>query len=148
MGLALSCDLRICTERSRFALPAAKLGLGYGYPGLKRFVDTIGPAFTKELFFTARQFNAEEAREMGLVNRIVPDLEIEAYVKDYADCIASNAPLTVRATKYIVGQVLEEDAKRNLERSNDLVKQCFASRDYAEGRKAFLEKRKPVFTGT
>ena len=148
LGLALSCDLRICTERSRFALPAAKLGLGYGYPGLKRFVDTIGPAFTKELFFTARQFNAEEAREMGLVNRIVSDNEIEAYVKDYADCIASNAPLTVRATKYIVGQVLEEDAKRNLERSNDLVKQCFASRDYAEGRKAFLEKRKPVFTGT
>ena len=73
LGLAVCCDLRICSENSRFAVPAAKLGLGYGYAGLKRLVDLVGPAFAKEIFFTARQFDAQEARAMGLVNRVVPD---------------------------------------------------------------------------
>ena len=74
LGLAVCCDIRICSDNSRFALPAAKLGLGYSYPGIKRLVDVVGQAFAKEIFFTARQFDAEEARGMGLVNRIVPDL--------------------------------------------------------------------------
>lgn len=69
LGLAVSCDMRICSDKSRFAVPAAKLGLGYDYPGLKRLMDIVGPSFTKEIFFTARQFDAEEARIMGLVNR-------------------------------------------------------------------------------
>src|SRR5271169_5938761 len=85
VGLALCCDLRICSDNSRFAVPAAKLGLGYGYSGLKKFVDVVGPSFAKEIFYTARQFDAEEARMMGLVNRVVPADELESYVKKYAE---------------------------------------------------------------
>ena len=148
LGLAVSCDLRICSEGSRFAVPAAKLGLGYAYPGLKRLVDVVGPAFAKEIFFTARQFDAAEAREMGLVNRVVPDAELERYVKDYADTIAGNAPLTVNSVKFIVGEVMKDESDRDMQRCDELVAQCFASRDYVEGRTAFMEKRKPVFTGS
>jgi enoyl-CoA hydratase/carnithine racemase len=148
MGLASCCDLRVCSPNSRFAVPAAKLGLGYDFPGLKRLIDIVGPAFTKEIFFTARQFDATEAREMGLVNRVVPEDELEAYVKNYADTIAGNAPLTVNSIKYIVGEVMKDESKRDIKRCSELVAQCFASKDYIEGRQAFMEKRKPVFTGT
>jgi enoyl-CoA hydratase/carnithine racemase len=148
LGLAVSCDLRICSDNSRFAVPAAKLGLGYDFPGLKRLVDVVGPAFTKEIFFTARQFDAEEARMMGLVNRVLPAEQLESYVKDYADTIAGNAPLTVNSIKFIVGEVMKDESKRDLARASALVKQCFDSKDYVEGRTAFMEKRKPVFTGT
>jgi enoyl-CoA hydratase len=148
MGLALCCDLRICSDNSRFAVPAAKLGLGYGYPGIKRLVDVVGVSFAKEIFYTARQFDAEEARTMGLVNRVLPADELESYVKTYADTISENAPLTVGAVKYIAGEAVKEDSKRNLARCAELVKQCFTSSDYTEGRKAFMEKRKPRFTGT
>lgn len=148
LGLAVCCDLRICTESSRFALPAAKLGLGYGFSGLKRFVEVIGPSFTKEVFYTARQFDAEEARAMGLVNRVVRDGDLETYVKSYADTIAGNAPLTIRAVKYIAGEIVKDPAARDLERASRMVQECFTSRDYTEGRTAFMEKRKPKFTGT
>jgi enoyl-CoA hydratase/carnithine racemase len=148
VGLAVCCDLRICSDNSRFGIPAAKLGLGYGYTGIKRLSDLVGPAFAKELFFTARQFDAEEARAMGLVNRVVPEADLEAYVRNYADMIAVNAPLTINAVKYIVGQVTKEESQRNLGRATELVKQCFESNDYVEGRTAFMEKRKPIFTGT
>ena len=148
LGLAISCDIRIASDNARFALPAAKLGLGYDFPGIKRFVDTVGPAFAKEIFFTARQFDADEAREMGLVNRVLPDAELEAYVKDYADTIAANAPLTVNSAKYIIGEVLKDESKRDMARCAELVRQCFASRDYVEGRRAFMEKRRPKFTGS
>jgi enoyl-CoA hydratase/carnithine racemase len=147
VGLAICCDMRICTTTSRFAVPAAKLGLGYSYHGLKRLVDLVGPAFTKEVFFTARQFSAQEALEMGLVNRALPDAELDAYVQNYAEMIAGNAPLTVGSVKEIVGQVLKPESERNLQHCDDLVMKCFASRDYTEGRTAFMEKRKPVFTG-
>jgi enoyl-CoA hydratase/carnithine racemase len=147
LGFAVACDLRICSDGSRFALPAAKLGLGYGFAGLKRFVDLIGPAFTKEIFFTARQFDAAEARAMGLVNRVLADAEVEPFVKGYADTIANNAPLTIAATKFIAGEVAKDAAERDLRRCAELVKQCFASADYQEGRKAFMEKRKARFTG-
>jgi enoyl-CoA hydratase len=148
LGLAVCCDLRIVTENSRFALPAAKLGLGYAYAGIKRFVDLVGPAFTKEIFYTARQFSAAEAREMGLVNRVLPDAELEAYVKDYADTIAGNAPLTVDAVKFMVGEAQKDESRRNVAKAAELVTRCYASNDYEEGRKAFMEKRKPAFTGT
>ena len=147
LGLAVSCDIRIAADHSRFSLPAAKLGLGYGFPGVKRLVDVVGPSFAKEIFFTARQFDVEEARAMHLVNRVVPDADIESYVKEYAETIAGNAPLTVNSVKFIVGEVLKDESKRDLARCEALVKQCFASKDYAEGRKAFMEKRKPVFVG-
>jgi len=148
MGLATCCDLRICTEGSKFAVPAAKLGLGYGYSGLKRLVDVVGPSFAMEIFYTARQFTAAEALTMGLVNRVVPDGELETYVKDYAETIAGNAPLTIRAVKATIGEMMKDESKRDLKRVAVAVDACFKSRDYEEGRKAFMEKRKPVFTGS
>ena len=147
VGLAACCDLRICSDNSRFAVPAAKLGLGYGYTGIKRLSDIVRPAFTKEIFFTARQFDATEAQAMGLVNRVVPKDELETYVRDYAAMIVGNAPLTVDSVKYIVGEAAKDESERNIARCTELVNQCFASNDYAEGRKAFMEKRKPAFTG-
>ena len=148
MGLATCCDLRICSKGSKFAVPAAKLGLGYAYPGLKRLVDIVGPSFAMEIFYTARQFTSAEALTMGLVNRVVPDADLEKYVTDYAAMIGDNAPLTIRAVKATVAEVVKEDNQRDIKRSAALVDACFKSRDYEEGRKAFMEKRKPVFTGT
>ena len=137
LGLAVCCDLRICSDNSKFAIPAAKLGLGYSYPGVKRLSDLVGPSFAKEIFFTARQFDAEEARMMGLVNRIVPAAELESYVKNYADTIANNAPLTVTAAKFIANQTVRDESKRDLARCQEMVDACFASSDYKEGRRAF-----------
>lgn len=148
VGLALCCDLRICSENSKFAVPAAKLGLGYGYTGIKKLVDVVGPSFAKEIFFTARQFTAAEAAGMGLVNRVLPEAELESYVKKYAETIGGNAPLTVNSVKYIVNQAVKDESKRDLKKCADLVAQCFASNDYIEGRTAFMEKRKPKFTGS
>lgn len=148
MALAICCDLRICTPGSRFGIPAAKLGLGYDYPGVKRLMNVVGPSFAKEIFYTARQFDAEEARVMGLVNRIVPDSELEFYVKDYAGTIAGNAPLTIGSIKLTVGEALKDESQRDMARIAESVKRCFASKDYIEGRNAFMEKRKPVFTGS
>jgi enoyl-CoA hydratase/carnithine racemase len=148
VGLATCCDIRICTEGSKFAVPAAKLGLGYGYLGLKRLVDVVGPSFAMEIFYTARQFSPAEALAMGLVNRVVPDGELESYVKTYADTIGENAPLTIRAVKATIMEIRKDESKRDVKRSQTLVEACFKSRDYEEGRKAFMEKRKPVFTGT
>src|SRR5271168_959332 len=135
VGLSLCCDLRICSDNSKFAVPAAKLGLGYGYSGLKKLVDVVGPSFAKEIFYTARQFDAEEARMMGLVNRVVPADELESYVKKYADVIGDNAPLTIATTKFTIGQVVKEDSKRDLAKAAEMVKSCFESKDYVEGRR-------------
>ncbi len=147
VALALCCDLRICGEGSNFAVPAAKLGLGYAYPGLKRLVDVVGPAFAKEIFFTARRFNAEECRTMGLVNRVVPDAEVAQAAEEMAQMIAANAPMTVASTKFIVGQVLLPESETDLAACDARVKACFDSKDYVEGRRAFLEKRKANFMG-
>ncbi|WP_315832086.1 enoyl-CoA hydratase [Bradyrhizobium prioriisuperbiae] len=147
MGLASCCDLRICSDNSKFAVPAAKLGLGYAYPGVKRLIDIVGPSFTKEIFFTARQFDATEAREMGLVNRVVAADKLEEYVSDYAQMISANAPLTVDSIKFIAGEAVKDEGKRDMQTCADMVAKCFASKDYEEGRTAFMEKRKPVFQG-
>ncbi len=147
LAFAICCDLRICTEASKFGIPAAKLGLGYGYSGVKRLVDLVGPSFAQEIFFTARQFDAREAKDMGLVNRIVPDGELEAFVTNYAATIAANAPLTVGSIKRIVDEALKDPGVRDLALCDRLVTECNASQDYIEGRRAFMEKRKPVFSG-
>ena len=140
VGLASCCDLRICSDNSKFAVPAAKLGLGYAYAGLKRLVDIVGQSFAKEIFYTARQFDAQEAYAMGLVNRVVPQAELEAYVKSITDMICANAPLTIK-------EILKDESKRDVARVDKMVEACFASSDYVEGRTAFMEKRKPAFTG-
>jgi enoyl-CoA hydratase len=148
LGLAVSCDLRVATDNSKFALPAAKLGLGYGFAPLTRLSEVVGVPFAKEIFFTARQFTAREAEIMGLVNRVLTDPEIDAYVEDYATTIASNAPLTIGTAKYVFHQIVKDPSNRDLEGCAERVRQCFGSRDYGEGRLAFMEKRKPAFTGT
>jgi enoyl-CoA hydratase/carnithine racemase len=147
LGLAVCCDLRICSDNSKFAIPAAKLGLGYGFGGIKRLSDLVGPSFAKEIFFTARQFDAAEAQTMGLVNRVLPVDKLESYVQDYADMIGGNAPLTVNSVKFIANQTVADEDKRDLGRCAALVKRCFDSKDFIEGRRAFMEKRKPAFTG-
>jgi enoyl-CoA hydratase/carnithine racemase len=147
MALAMCCDMRIATDNSTFGIPAAKLGLGYGYKGIKRLIDVVGPSFAKEIFYTARQFTADEAERMGLVNRVLPSDKLEQYVSDYAVTIAGNAPLTVDAVKFIVGEVVRPESERDLAACDALVARCFASADYKEGREAFMEKRKPNFIG-
>ncbi len=147
VALSLCCDLRICGENSAFAIPAAKLGLGYGFPGINRLVAVVGPAFAKEIFFTARRFDAEEARVMGLVNRVVPADEVAETAEETARMIAANAPMTVNSVKFIVGQTLVPESERDLATCAAKVRECFDSEDYIEGRRAFLEKRKPNFVG-
>ena len=147
MGLASCCDLRICSEDARFAVPAAKLGLGYGYAGVKRLIDLVGPSFTKEIFFTARQFNAMEAVEMGLVNRMVENHELEFYVKDYAAMIAANAPLTIWAAKKSVGAAMDLGCEQGLQAAKRFHERVYASQDAIEGPRAFAEKRAPRWIG-
>jgi enoyl-CoA hydratase len=147
MAVALTCDLRICEESSRFAIPAARLGLGYGFGGVKALIDLVGPAIAKEIFFTARQFSAEEALRVGLVNRVTSPAELEPLVREYAAMIAANAPLTVRAAKMAAREALRDADKRRLAEVEAAVAACFDSADFKEGRTAFMEKRTPVFRG-
>jgi enoyl-CoA hydratase len=147
VSTALACDLRIAAEGSTFAVPAAKLGLGYEYEGVRKLMDVVGPAFAKEIFFTARQFTAQEALAMGLINRLLPADQLESYVRDYAGMIAANAPLTVSSIKTIVAEALKDESQRDKALCQQVVDRCFNSADYAEGRQAFMEKRKPKFTG-
>jgi enoyl-CoA hydratase len=147
MATALACDIRIAAEGSKFGIPAAKLGLGYAYDGVKKLVDIVGPAYAREVFFTARQFNTDEALRMGLVNQVVPSEELETTVENMAKTIAGNAPLTVRAAKQIVREALKDESKRDMALCKRVVEECFASEDYTEGRTAFMEKRRPVFKG-
>jgi enoyl-CoA hydratase len=99
-------------------------------------------------FFTARQFDAHEAQMMGIVNRVVPSDDLESYVKKYADTISENAPLTIHAVKVAIDEAVKDESVRDIPLTDALVQKCFDSNDYTEGRKAFMEKRKPVFTGT
>jgi enoyl-CoA hydratase/carnithine racemase len=145
VALAVCCDIRICNDTANFAVPAAKLGLGYGIKGIAKLAALVGPAFTKEIFFTAKRFNAKQAETMGLVNRVLPEAELDAFVADYAETIAGNAPLTVASVKRIVAEAMKPNPDEAL--CDRLVAECFASQDYIEGRRAFMEKRKPEFQG-
>ena len=147
MALAVACDLRICEDKSRFAVPAAKLGLGYGFDGVARLNALVGPSMVKEIFFTARQFSAQEAYDMGLVNRVLPAHMLPAYAEDYSRRIAENAPLTVGSIKAITQDLQKPESERDPDRLAAMVKACFDSEDYKEGRRAFMEKRKPQFKG-
>ena len=147
VSLALSCDLRIAGQSARFGVPAARLGLGYELAGVRKLVDVVGPAYAKEIFFTARQFTAAEALGMGLVNRVIDDEVLESHVRDYAGTIAANAPLTVASIKTIVGETLKDESERDEALCQQVVDRCFASEDYVEGRTAFMQKRVPMFKG-
>ncbi len=128
-------------------MPAAKLGLGYSYEHIRKLVDLVGPSAAKEIFYTARRFSAAEAKEMRLANRVVPAAELEGYVRTYAETIAGNAPLTVKSVKAIVGEIMKDPDDQDLDLCKQLYDRCFDSQDYVEGRRAFMEKRKPNFIG-
>ena len=146
LAIASGCDIRIASDDSKFGIPAARLGVGYGAPGVKKLVDLVGPAYTKEIFFTARHFTADEARVMGLVNRVVSGAALEDYTREYCAMIADNAPKTMHTLKRTVAEVLRgHDADWAL--CERLVNECFTSADYIEGRRAFMEKRRPRFQG-
>ena len=148
VGVALTCDIRIAADDARFGIPAARLGLGYHYRGMDKLMALVGPAYTKEIFFTARtDFSAQDAWRMGLVNQVVPKAELETFTRDYALKIAQNAPLTLRSAKETVNQLLRPAADRDLALLDKLIADCFNSQDYQEGVKAFGEKRRPQFQG-
>ncbi len=148
LNLAVCCDLRFCSPASKFAMPAAKLALGYPIHAIRRLMRAIGPADAKRLMFTAKSIDADTAFRLGLVQEVIAQDELEGHVNTIAESIAANAPLTIKAMKFISTQVLEPDPdKRDLDHCDALVAACFASEDYVEGRSAFLEKRKPDFKG-
>ncbi len=145
LAIALSCDLRYCADDSQFAIPAARLGLGYGIHGHRRLVATVGHARAREIMFSARRYDAQSAYELGLVNRVVPVADIEAYVHTLATELAANAPLTQAASKAAINATIAEQG--DFAQCETLIARCMQSADYREGRTAFMEKRKPKFEG-
>ena len=144
---AMRADLRVASEDSQFGIPAARLGIGYGYDGVRQLVGLVGPANAREILYTGGRFSAADALHMGLVNRVVPAAELEATVRKMAGTIAENAPLTVQLVKTAITEAGKDAERRDLGRVHELVERCMASEDYKEGRRAFLEKRRPEFTG-
>lgn len=144
LGLALSCDLRYASTSARFRMPAARLGLGYGFQGMKSFLNQLGPMSAAEAFYTARIYNASEGERLGIVQSVHED--VFAHCQALAAQIAENAPLTVRAAKQTMISLLDggEPDRAALDAAVDA---CFKSQDYAEGRRAFAEKRVPAFQG-
>jgi enoyl-CoA hydratase/carnithine racemase len=147
LAIALMCDLRFAAEGSTFGIPAARLGVGYAASSVGMLQALVGPAYTREILFTGRRFNGDEALRMGLLNRLLPGAELVSYVQDYATMIGANAPLTIRAAKLASTELLKAEAERDLTVVQRAVETCFDSADYHEGRTAFMEKRHPNFTG-
>ncbi|MBW8825594.1 MAG: enoyl-CoA hydratase/isomerase family protein [Acidobacteria bacterium] len=147
VNLAVCCDLRVCDDSARFCVPAAKLGLGYGYEPVRRLAAIVGVSNATDLLLTARLIDAAEALRIGLVHRVVAAAELDAVVDDLAASVAANAPLTVAALKAICKAVADPGAPADRGRLDALVAACFESDDYGEGRRAFLEKRPADFNG-
>ena len=145
VNIANVCDLRIAAQDARLGIPAAKMGLGYRASSMKNLVDIIGAANAREVMITGRQFTGAEAREMGWVNKVVENDKLEQAVRELCETIGANAPLTMRAAKRIIREVSRNEY--DVGKCRAWMKECFDSADYKEGRKAFMEKRKPVFTG-
>jgi enoyl-CoA hydratase len=147
VNVAISCDIRVASTDSTFAIPAARLGLGYRFSAMKNLVDLIGPGAAKDLFFTARRIDASEAKSMGLVSRTCAPDALDTVLGEYTSALADNAPLTVAAAKAITREVLKSSTDLDMALCESLIRGCFESADYTEGRSAFMQKRKPVFTG-
>jgi enoyl-CoA hydratase/carnithine racemase len=147
LSIALQADIRIAAEGSQFGIPAARLGLGFGFGGVTRLLTLIGPAWASEVLFSARRFTAAEALRMGLVNRVVPVGRLADEVLGLARAIAQNAPLTVAACKAAIRQAASAPGQPATPRVETMIEACFQSADYREGQRAFAEKRPPAFTG-
>jgi len=148
LNLAVCCDMRIASSEAVFSIPAAKLGLGYSFGGVKRLAEVVGLPVALELFFTARRVSPEEALRIGLVNRVVPGIDIDDVVAHTARIICENAPLTIAGIKAIARELGKPASARDLAKLEHFVEVCFSSHDFAEGRRAFMERRKPDFNGT
>jgi enoyl-CoA hydratase/carnithine racemase len=149
LELAITCDLRICASGAKLGMPPAKLGLIYGHTGLRKFIDTVGLAYTKELFLTGRNLDAERAERIGLVNWTVGDAEVEDESVALAAAIAENAPLSMRGNKHAI-DLLNANPELTEQQEAGLValrESCFSSADFREGIRAFAEKRRPQWTG-
>ena len=141
LGIAAGCDLRFATEGSKFGVPAGRLGLGYAHSGVQTLMNIVGPAYTKEIFYTARHFTAAEAMGMGFVNRVVPEAEFDEFVAGQLATIAANAPLTLARAEGHGEGAAARPATPTSPSATQMVAECFASEDYKEGRRAFMEKR-------
>ncbi len=147
MQIAANCDLRVAADAATFGITAAKLGIGYPVKSIERLLHVLGPTHVAELFFTGRLFSAAEAEGIGFLNRVVAAAELEASVRETCQTIAANAPLTVTAVKQVMGLLAATPSEVDLAACERLMDACFDSADYTEGRRAFMEKRKAVFTG-
>ena len=147
MNLGICCDVRVATEASKFGIPAGRLGLGYGFPGVHRLTEVVGISRAMEMFYTARQYTAREALDMGLINQMVPETELDMAVDTMTRQISENAPLTIATIKAVAREIGKPSAQRDHAKLDRMVQACFDSQDYIEGRNAFMEKRKPNFKG-
>lgn len=147
LGIAMSCDIRLAAEGSQFGIPAAKLGIAYGFDMVRHLVALVGPAHAHMILMSGERFPAAEAERMGLVNRVVPAEALADEVTRLTRTIAANAPLSLLANKKTVQAVLSDRAERDIAALDAAMAACFDSQDYREGRRAFLEKRRPAFRG-
>ncbi len=147
LAIAMQTDLRIAAEGSQFGIPAAKLGIAYGFDGLTKLVQLVGPAHARMILYTGSRIDAREAERIGLINKAVPDAELDESVLEIARTIAGNAPLSVHASKITITEVVKDPQKRDLDAVALAGVACFDSADYREGRAAFMEKRRPQFQG-
>jgi enoyl-CoA hydratase/carnithine racemase len=147
LDFATSCDVRFCSDNAVFAVPAGRLGLGYGHEGILRFGRVMGFMRARDLFLSGRRLGADEALRLGLVHRVIPLAELETETVAYAQTVADNAPMTLAALKRAFLEYEKDPARRDLNRAQAMIDACFRSADYAEGRAAFAAKRKPQFRG-
>jgi enoyl-CoA hydratase len=145
--IALAADLRFATSGSTFGVPAARLGLGYDYAGVSALARLVGPARCADILYTARHLTAEEAYNYGLIEFVTDDAQLESNVRDYVALIAKNAPLTIRAVKASLQAYARYTQRTDLEEVERMVAECYESEDYREGRRAFMDKRRPQFKG-